>query len=105
MTEYSWRVGWFERNKRKYRYYKTDYHALKKHLDNTRIYGSFLGGCSLSFKIKGYYDYAMVGGCDCILGLTYGTRFLGKPKEYWQSLLKKIRDEFRGLETRVNQDV
>lgn len=95
MTEYSWRVGWFERNKRKYRYYKTDYHAIKKHLENGKKYGLFEGGCTLDFRVKGYFSFVPVGGCDHILGLTYGTKFLGKPKEYWQSLLQKIREEIQ----------
>ena len=93
MTEYSWRVGWFEENRRKYRYYKTDYRALKKHIENLSKYGWLLSGCSLCFKVKGYFSYAQVGGNDSLLGLTYGTSFLGKSKEYWKSLMLKIRDE------------
>ena len=93
MTEYSWRVGWFEGNRRKYRYYKTDYRALKKHIENLTKYGWLLSGCTLGFKVKGYFSYAPVGGNDSILGLTYGTSFLGKPRSYWKALYQKIRDE------------
>ena len=101
MTEYSWRVGWFERNKRKYRYYKTDCRALKKHIENLKKYGWLFSGCSLCFKVKGYFSYVQVGGNDSLLGLTYGTSFLGKPKEYWKSLMLNIRDEVQSSTPKV----
>ena len=104
MTVYQWRVGWFERDRQKYRYFKTDYYALKKHLENLRKYGALLGGCSLEFKIERYASYCPVGGCDNLLGLTYGTKFLGKPKAYWSTLIAKAKSDLQSNNGKERQD-
>lgn len=98
-----WRVTHFEGTRTKYYYTDDDYKALTRHYQNLRKYGIF-GGARLFFRVPDYKRvgllnyYIIVGGCDCILGLTYGTSFLGKPKQYWEDLIKKVRSEFQSSE-------
>jgi len=87
-----WRVSWLEGNRMQYRYYRTDYKAIKHHLNNLRKSGVF-GGAMLAFRIKGYNSFAPVGGCDSILGLTHGVTFLGKTREYWEKLIQRAKKE------------
>jgi len=89
-----WRVSNIENNRMRHRYYKNDYSAIKQHVTNLRKYGVF-GGSQLMFRLKGYNSFVPVGGCDSLLGLTHNSIFLYKPKEYWEKLIQKAKEETR----------
>jgi len=87
-----WRVSWLKGTRLQYRYYKTDYPAIKKHIQNLSK-GGILGGALLSFKMKEYDSFTSVDGCDSLLGLTHRPNFLGKSRGYWEDLIIKAKNE------------
>ena len=87
-----WRVSWLKGTKLQYRYYKTDYPAIKKHIQNL-TQGGIFGGALLCFKMKEYDSFVSVGGCDSLLGLTHRREFLGKSREYWNELIARAKAE------------
>lgn len=95
-----WRVTHYEGTRNKYYYTNDDFKAIKRHIENLGKHGLF-GGARLYFRIPDYKRvgllnyYLPVGGCDCLLGLTYRPSFLGKSKEYWEGLIKKAKAEVR----------
>ena len=89
-----WRVSWLKGTRLQYRYYKTDYSAIKKHIQNLYNAGIF-GGAMLCFKMKEYDSFVPVGGCDSLLGLTHRPVFLGKPREYWEKMIAQVKHEIR----------
>lgn len=103
-----WRVTHFVRNRTKYYYTDDDFKAIKRHIENLVTYGIF-GGARLFFRVPYYKQvgitnfYLPVGGCDCLLGLTYRRKFLDKPKEYWESLIKKAKAEVRRSDSKKEE--
>ena len=101
MTE--WRVSWCEGTKRRYAYYKDDYKAILRHIKNLKTIGIFYGA-SLCFRDKKFSDaYVPIGGCDSLLGLTYHANRFGKPKEYWEGLIKKAKTEIAQLSLHIEK--
>ena len=86
-----WRVTWIEGDHKKFKYYKADDKAINHHIKNMVKYGAFLSGAELAFRIKGYTGFVPVGGCDCLLGLTHRGEFLGKPRVYWENLIREAK--------------
>ena len=96
-----WRVRWCVGRRFQHRYYDDDYKAIKRHILNLKKFGIF-GGAMLDFKVPkagnmGYtgVNYLKVGGNDSLLGLVHNPHFLGKPKEYWKSLIEKAMSEIQ----------
>ena len=89
MNYYRWRVKEFHgRTWENYRYYKTDYPAFLHLLTYRRKEHA-----QLDIQLKPGGAFMNPGGTDNLLWIQHSPKRFGKPREYWENLLKRAKSE------------